>query len=159
MAATRNVFTQVLPEVDELQSRANGIALRQCLGIVDAIQMQQQAPYRVGRAAAVVQQVFALGVGGGIACFLDVLNECAQQVVQQRERQLMLLHLVLQRCKDVAPACRCWRTCGYCVQSAAIAVQGIQALLRAGITFVGNIVSSACERVDGRYWLAQRGRA
>lgn len=71
----------------------------------------------------------------------------------------MLLHLVLQRCKDVTPACRCWRTCGYCVQSAAIAVQGIKALLRAGITFVGDIVSSACERVDGRYWLAQRRRA
>ena len=49
-APARQVHAQVLPEVDQLQRAADGVALRQRVGVVHAVQVQQQAPDRVGRA-------------------------------------------------------------------------------------------------------------
>ena len=66
MAATRDVHAQVLPEVDELQRRADGVALRQRLCIVHTVEVQQQAAYGVGRAPAIVQQFRAVEALPGI---------------------------------------------------------------------------------------------
>ena len=66
-AAARQVDAQVLPEVDELQRGADGVRRAQRRGVVDAVEVQQQAADRVGRAAAVVEQLGAVGVARACA--------------------------------------------------------------------------------------------
>src|SRR5690606_9773984 len=89
VAPAWNVFAQVLPKVDELQRCTDGVTLLQRLLVVHAVQMQQQPANRVGRAAAVVEQLSAVGIGGCIARFFNVLNEGAEQIIQQRHGQLV----------------------------------------------------------------------
>jgi hypothetical protein len=77
-AAARQVHAQVLPEVDQLQRAADGVGLAQRRRVADAVQVQQQPPDRVGRAAAVVQQLRAVGV----ARVAHVLLEGVEQGMQ-----------------------------------------------------------------------------
>ena len=104
MATARNVFAQILPEVDQLQCRADGVALRQCLVIMYAVQMQQQAAHRVGGASAVVEQFCAVGIARLVAGLGNVLHEGAEQIVEQVYGQLPLLQLILQGGEDGGPA-------------------------------------------------------
>ncbi|MNL75045.1 hypothetical protein D3C87_2007840 [compost metagenome] len=76
----------------------------QRLGIRHAIQVQQQAAHGVGGAAAVVEQLVTVGVALGVAGFFDVLGERAEQVCQQRHRQLVAAQHRLQRHKYAGPA-------------------------------------------------------
>ena len=103
MALTWQVLAQVLPEVDELQGRANGIALRQGPGGVHAIKVQQQAADGVGRVAAIVQQLGRVGVGGLRGCHAHVLLKGTKQVGQKWLGQLVGLHLNGQRAEDLRP--------------------------------------------------------
>ena len=66
--------------------------------------MQQQTANRVGRAASVIEQLSAVGIGGCIARFFNLLNEGAEQIIQQRHGQLVQLNILLQRAKDGHPS-------------------------------------------------------
>ncbi len=77
VAPARQVHAQVLPEVDELQRGADGVAFRQRLLTAHAVQVQQQPAHGVGGAAAVVQQLGLGGIALGVAGFLHVLHEGA----------------------------------------------------------------------------------
>jgi hypothetical protein len=72
-------WLRVLPKVDELQSGADVVAHAQRICIVNAIQMQQQAPNRVGGTRAVVQQLGFVGVAFMVTRFAYVLLKCAEQ--------------------------------------------------------------------------------
>ena len=155
----RNVHAQVLPEIDQLQCAADGVALRQRCGVLHAIQMQQQAPYRIGRAAAVIQQLCPVCIGVGVLGFADVLHEGVEQIVQQLHRQLPLGDGSLQRRKYALPL-RCWRVAlGNVGQFFAVGLQLSNALGGVGIAFVGNVIRSAGKVVDGCNGGAQGRRA
>jgi hypothetical protein len=96
----------------------------------------QQAAHRIGRTAAIVQQCLPVGIGGAIARLLDVLDEGAEQVVQQPDGQLPLLQLVLQRRKNVRPVLRRWLAAGRGVQFAAVGLQLLTSWLRHNATNV-----------------------
>jgi hypothetical protein len=96
-APARDVHRQVLPEVDELQRGADGVAFGQGRGCAHAVQVQQQAAHRVGRAPAVVQQRGLVGVGGAGVGHAHVLLEGGEQIEQRRLGQLERPHLGGQR--------------------------------------------------------------
>ncbi len=159
VAPARNVHAQVLPEVDELQGGADGVALRQGLGIRHAIQVQQQPPHGVGRAAAVVEQGGAVGVGGAVAGFLGVLHEGAEQVVEQRHGQAMLAQHALQRAEHGGPARAGRRPRGHGGQLGAVGGQVAQALGRHGVALVGDVIGRARKGVQRGNGRAQVRRA
>ena len=75
-----------LPWVDELQAAADGVRQRLTFGMLDAVEGQQQAADRIGRAAAVVHQFRE----GCIAFLHHVLAEGVEQVAEQLQRQPVL---------------------------------------------------------------------
>ena len=79
-ASALPVRRHVLPEVDELQRAADRVAPRAVRRRVRAVEVQQQAPDRIGRAPAVVLQRDVVGVAGD----RDVLAERGQQVAEGR---------------------------------------------------------------------------
>ena len=158
VAATRQVNAQVLPKINELQRRANRVALRQRLGIAHPIQMQQQAPHGVGRALAVVQQLVVRAVVmrfGGVA---HVLLKGVEQGVQQGRGQGVLCGLGGQWLKHLWPL-----GAGLALQRQLELLpklgQGREAFLGGGVAFVGDVVGGAGKVVDGRNGRAQGRRA
>ena len=159
MAAAGDVHAQVLPEVDQLQGGADGVAFFQRLRAGHAIQVQQQTAHGVGGAAAIVQQLGAVGVALGVAGFLHVLDEGAEQVVEQRHRQRVRAQHGLQRAEHSGPL-RCGRlACGYPGQFGAVGGKVSEALRGRCVALVGNVVCRAGKGVDGCNGLAQVRRA
>ena len=154
-AAPGQVFAQVLPKVDQLQRGANGIAALQCLRVGDAVQVQQQAPHGVGRAAAVVQQLGAVGITGGAGGFFNVLDEGTEQIIEQRHRQLVAGNGLLQRGEHSAPARAGGVALGAGVQVVAVGAQIGQALGRQGSALIGQIIGGAGKGINCRNWRAQ----
>ena len=74
--------------------------------VVHAVEVQQQAADRVGRAAAVVEQLGAVGIACAVARLLDVLHEGGEQVGQQRLGQREVAHGLRERAEDFGPARR-----------------------------------------------------
>ena len=87
VAATHDVEADVLPEVDQLQGRADSIALRLRRCVADAIQMKQQPADRVGAAPAIVKQFPAACIARAVAAADHVLFKSRQQVPQRPLRQ------------------------------------------------------------------------
>ena len=73
------VHGDVLPVVDELQARADGVGVAQVGRVVLAEEGEQQAPDGIGRAPAVVHEL----VEGGVALLRHVLAEGVEQVVEE----------------------------------------------------------------------------
>jgi len=154
LTTARPIDAQVLPEVDQLQGSADGVGLRQGARPVDAIQMQQQPAYRVGRSAAVIQQLGSRLVGR----VAHVLLESVQQIGQQGLRQSEARHAGSQRGKHFAPARTGQATAVDRLQVLPVFPQVGQALRGASIALVGDIVCRACKVVDRRDGWAQGRR-
>ena len=139
-------------------ARADRVGLAQRRGVADAVQVQQQPADRVGRAAAVVEQLGAVGV----ARVAHVLLEGVEQVVQQRERQRVLAAIAAaQRHRT-----RCGQRAATAAEPAASASRSARYApsrparsRRRGVAFVGDVVGGAREAVDRRDRRAQRRRA
>ena len=159
VAATGQIHAQVLPEVDELQRGADGVALAQGLLLRHAIQVQQQAAHGVGRAAAVVQQGGHIGVGGAVARHRHVLYEGAEQIVQRLRGQAEGAHLRCQRNKHLRPAGRRRLALRYGQQVSAVAGQIAQPGGGGRIAFIGQVVRRAGELVNSGNGRAQARRA
>src|ERR1700704_2693418 len=87
-AAFGEVDLHVLPEIDELQRRADCVRARE-IGFRRSFEkVQQKAPYGVGGAAAVIEQVAEIR----IALLGDILGKGADEVAEERGRQGMPAH-------------------------------------------------------------------
>ena len=95
----RHIHAQVLPEVDELQGRADLVGHRDEARIPYALEVQQQSANGIGGSAAVVQQLGAAGVHG----VEHVLFEGIQKIVEQRFRQHVTGMGLPQGPEDVGP--------------------------------------------------------
>jgi hypothetical protein len=128
--------------------------------VVHAVQVQQQPADGVGRAAAVVEQFGAVGVGAAVARLLDVLHEGAQQVGQQVFGQGVLRDGVGERAEHVRPARdrAALALRGGC-ELFAVGAQFGQAFVGRGVAFVGDVVRGAGEVVDRGDGRAQVRRA
>ena len=82
LASARRMLREHELLQQELQSSADVVTHAQRICIVNAIQMQQQAPNRVGGTRAIVQQFGFVGVAFIVSRFAYVLFKCAEQVVQ-----------------------------------------------------------------------------
>ena len=82
-AAAGDVDSEVLPEVRQLQRRADRVRLLQRFPAVNAVKVEQQAANRIRRAPAVVEQFGAVSVG----VLHDILLERAQEVGERRDRE------------------------------------------------------------------------
>jgi RNase P/RNase MRP subunit p29 len=161
-AATGDVNTHVLPEIDQLQRGANLVAFAQRQFIGHAVQVQQQAPDRVGRTGAVVKQLGVSLVAALPAGEMHVLFKRVKQVGQKVQGQLMRVHHLAQRLKHRLPACAHRQPAGAGDQIGAVGLQIKQAGGCVGITFVGQVIGGAgkvINRGDGRpeMWWAQPG--
>ena len=72
----RVIDVDVLPEVDELQARADGIRSRQAFGVAPAEKMQQEPPHGVGGTATVIEELREIR----IALDRHILAEGVQEV-------------------------------------------------------------------------------
>ncbi len=155
VAATAwDVDAQVLPEVDQLQRRAHGVAAAQERGVVEAMKVQQQAADRVGRAAAVVQQGGAVRVTG----MAGVLLEGVQQRGEQGHGQAVARDHRGERIEHAAPAAGAGAAGGGVQQVGAVVRQQRLALGGRRVALVGDVVGRAGEPVDGAHGRAQLGR-
>ena len=159
IAAACDVATQVLPEIDQLQGRANVVTQCQAGTVVHAVQVQQQATHRVGGAAAIVEQVCVGVVTGAVAAFGDILLKGVKQIGQQPNRQLKLQDHRGQWFKNLRPAAAVGLVAAGGQQVGAHFGQVLQALGGAGIALVGNVVGGACKPVNGGNRRPQMRRA
>jgi hypothetical protein len=65
------ILVQVLGEIDELQSGADGIALGKGVGILDTEQSKNNAAHGIGRAAAVVEHRWPVREGLKVGILLE----------------------------------------------------------------------------------------
>jgi hypothetical protein len=140
----------ILPVVDELQRGADAVRTPQVLGRSCAEQVQQQAPDRVGRAAAVVDE---FGVGG-VARLRHVLRKGIEQIAKKLQRQVVLGDDRAQAQED--------RMYGRLpgrdgIEFRLVAVEQAQAFFRGQCAFVGEVVGAAREDVNRRHRFAQGG--
>ena len=135
------VDRHVLPEVGQLQARADGVARAHVGGRVRAVQREQDAAHRIGRAPAVVGQV----VVGRVAADGDVLPERRHEVVERGERQRVLPDRGGQRRKRR----RVGRPPGRdLVERRVVGGKGGEPLRRRRVALVGDVVRRAGEPVD-----------
>ena len=146
---------QVLPEIGELQCGANGVAAAQRGRIVDAVEVQHEAPDRTRRATAIVQQFSPVGVTvpGRVLC------KRTQQVGQQVKWQLMARQYYLERTEDASPTRRCRRTASHCKQFAAIGTEVGKSRFGARLAFVGDVIGGSGESIDRHHRGPQARRA
>ena len=108
------------------------------LGFAAAKELQQQTADRISRAAAIIEQ----GFEGVVAHSDDVLRKRRQQVVEQRQLQLMLAD-----CSgEVRPLGR--RTAFDRVQLRAQDVERCQTFGRRRVSFIGKVICSARESIN-----------
>ena len=146
------IHSHVLPEVDELESGADAVALRQAERVGVAVEVQEQTADGVGAAAGIVHQLAEVLVAG----FHYVLAEGGEQVVERLKRQLerpdgfvcQPPHQLGMR--DFARA--------DVLKLGTQAVKLAQAFFLGQIAFVGDVVGSAGEGVDGMHGAAQAAR-
>ena len=115
--------------------------------VADAVEVQQQAPDRVGRAAAVIHQFGLVGVTG----LVHVLLKSAEQVAQQGQGQLPLADLRGQGVKHSGPAAGCGLALCAGSQIGFVERQVLRSLGGAGLAFVGQVVGGAGEVVNGHH--------
>ncbi len=149
------VAAAVLPEVDQLQRRADLVGAGQRVVVAHAVQVQQQPPDRIGRALAVAQQLGAVGV----AALVQVLLEGVEQGLEQRQRQVMAAEDRRQRPEHRRPARRGRMAARDAAQILAVGGQIGGALRGRGVALVGQVVGGAREAVDRGDRRAQRRRA
>ncbi len=82
----------VLQEIDDLQRGTDGIRHADVARRSLAVEVQQQAADRIGRAAAIIHDFAEIGVAG----LGHVLAEGVEQVIEGLQRQLMLADGVLK---------------------------------------------------------------
>ena len=158
-ALARQVHAQVLPEVDQLQGGADLVTLRKRMGVHHAVEVQQQAPHRVGRAAAIVQKRVFRGetlAGGGHA---HVLLEGIEQLLQQVRGELEFTHHRPQGLEHTRPFATGGLLPGRGAQVVAKARQVGQAAGGAGFPFIGEVITGAGKPVNGGYDRSQARRA
>ena len=121
----------------------------------DAVKMQQQAPDRVGRAAAVIEQFGLVFVTGCV----HVLLKSTEQVPQQGQGQLPLADLRCQRVKHAEPAAGCGLAPGASFQIGLVERQVLRSLGGAGLALVGQVIGRSGEVVNGHHGRPQVRRA
>ena len=121
----------------------------------DAVQVQQQAPDRVGRAAAIVQQFGLVSVAG----FVHVLLKSAEEVVQQRQWELPLGYLRGQCGKHAGPSTACGLTLCAGGQIGFVERQVLRSPGGAGVALVGQVVGGPCKVVNRHHGRPQVRRA
>ena len=155
MPVARQIHAQVLPEVDQLQRRADGVGLAQRQRVADPVQVQQQPSHRIGRARAIVQQLRAVGIAG----VAHILLEGVEQGMQPLRRQVMLADRLRQRREHCRPVSAVGSAVEHGLQVGAVRRQ-LSSSLRGGcVAFVGQVVGAACKSVQRHHGRAQRGRA
>src|SRR5206468_1898086 len=97
-AAAPQVARHVLPEVGELERGANVVRARLALRVAVAEEREHDAPDRVGRAAAVREDVGEGREGGRVA--RGIAPEGGEQVAQRLERQVAARDRVAERQED-----------------------------------------------------------
>ncbi len=119
-----------------------------------AIQVQQQASDRIGRAATVVEQGGRVGIAAAGCGVEHILLEGVEQVMQWLCRQLVRCDRTRQGCELARPARIDGWLAGQCAfEFGPVGRQFGQALGRARVAFVGDVVRRTrvvVERRDGR---------
>ncbi len=82
-APARQIHAAVLPKINQLQGGTDGVTVGKCLRAVHVVQVQQQASHRVGRAAAIVQQVGFVVVAHVERRHLHILHKGVEQIEQK----------------------------------------------------------------------------
>ena len=153
VSAASKVFGTVLPEVDQLQRCANGIALCQRGVVVHAIQMQHQTAHGVGGSSAVIQQRGAVFVALPHAGVDHVLLKSVEQVKQGLCGQMVALNCLAQRAKNSSPS----HTGGpiwdkTVLKISTVLAQIVESVVGWFVSFIGDVIGGprkVVERLNG----------
>ena len=142
------VALDILPEVRQLQRRADGIGPFITTWIAIPRNPQHQTADGVGRSPGVVEDILPLRV----PLHEYVLLECAQEVVEQGHLQLERPHCRRQRREDVAGVgtVALDATRGGVVETLPPFVEQFEAAIVSVAAFVSEVVGDTGEGIDGR---------
>ena len=79
------IDADILPEIDQLQRRADRVGLRQVLIAGGTVQVQHQPAYRIGRSAAVFHDLGEVCIAG----LGDVLGKRIEEIEKRLQRKVM----------------------------------------------------------------------
>ncbi|MNC86490.1 hypothetical protein D3C83_21580 [compost metagenome] len=149
-AAHPEIEFDILPEVDELQRRADRVGVLEISGRGAVEEMQEQTADRVGGAPAVVEHFGKVRV----ALADDILGKCGEQVVESAERE----PVIADHAGEIGEPAGIGRLPALdFAQLPAKTLKLLQPDVVGGISLVGEIVRIPGKTVDQCYRIAKLG--
>ena len=144
----RQVSSDILPEVHELESGTDIVARCKCFRIGLVVEGQDELSDRTGRALAVVEQLFLIGK----AIVPDVLPKGIEQIAQMSVVDTGLPQGCSERDEGGGVGISVERT----IESGFVPVEGSEPFGNRRLPFIGIVVGCPCKDIDRRDMLTDR---